>query len=217
MVFLRGAFVGHSTPTSKQEGRDAGNAPILIEAASRCLREVGIAGTSLADVTSAVGMTNGGFYKHFSSREEMVACAVDDEMLILLDQIRDDQSGPRERLDTVVDFLLGSDDTVHSAAVAFGSEIRRQPSSVQEAFRANTKERVAAIARLLPRGSDAERLERAQLIYAALIGAAQLSPFCGTIRKTVRLLVHEIASSLIGSSQYGRPLGDSQETGEHDH
>jgi TetR/AcrR family transcriptional regulator, transcriptional repressor for nem operon len=48
----------------------------IVEAASTMLRERGVDGASIADMMEAAGMTHGGFYKHFGSKDELVAAAV---------------------------------------------------------------------------------------------------------------------------------------------
>lgn len=48
----------------------------ITEEAARLMRENGIAATSVADVMSAAGMTTGGFYKHFASKDDLAAAAV---------------------------------------------------------------------------------------------------------------------------------------------
>lgn len=54
----------------------------IVEAASTLLRVRGLDGAGVADVMQAAGLTHGGFYKHFSTKEEMLAAglqhAVDD-------------------------------------------------------------------------------------------------------------------------------------------
>jgi TetR/AcrR family transcriptional repressor of nem operon len=49
----------------------------IVEAASRLFRERGIAATSVADVMESVGLTVGGFYRHFESKDALVAEAID--------------------------------------------------------------------------------------------------------------------------------------------
>ena len=39
------------------------------------MRDKGVSATSVADVMTAAGMTTGGFYKHFDSKEELAAAA----------------------------------------------------------------------------------------------------------------------------------------------
>ena len=49
----------------------------LVEAAATRFREKGLDGISLADLMKELGLTHGGFYKHFASRDALVAEAVD--------------------------------------------------------------------------------------------------------------------------------------------
>mgnify|MGYP001945050283 CR=1 FL=1 len=51
------------------------NAKIVSEAA-RLYREKGIESTSVADVMKAAGLTHGGFYRHFESKEDLALCAI---------------------------------------------------------------------------------------------------------------------------------------------
>src|SRR6202171_6468014 len=48
----------------------------IVKIASRRLREKGLAGAGIADLMKAAGLTVGGFYKHFDSRDALVAEAV---------------------------------------------------------------------------------------------------------------------------------------------
>jgi TetR/AcrR family transcriptional repressor of nem operon len=45
----------------------------IVEEAARLLRERGVAGASVAEVMQAAGMTHGGFYKHFDSKDALLA------------------------------------------------------------------------------------------------------------------------------------------------
>ena len=47
----------------------------ILDAAARLLRERGIEATSVGDVMKAAGMTHGGFYRHFDSKDDLVAAA----------------------------------------------------------------------------------------------------------------------------------------------
>jgi TetR/AcrR family transcriptional regulator, transcriptional repressor for nem operon len=49
----------------------------IVDAAARLFREKGVDGVSVPEVMQSVGMTHGGFYKHFSSKDELVALAYD--------------------------------------------------------------------------------------------------------------------------------------------
>ena len=60
---------------AKAEQKQRSHATIL-ESASRLLRERGISGASVADVMKGAGLTVGGFYAHFASKEAMIDAAM---------------------------------------------------------------------------------------------------------------------------------------------
>src|ERR1700756_3257709 len=70
------------------------NREIIVEAATRLFRERGIHGISVSDVMAAAGLTHGGFYGHFESREALAteACNRAFEQSSLRWQARVEQS-----------------------------------------------------------------------------------------------------------------------------
>ena len=49
----------------------------IVEIAAARLRESGTAGPGVAELMKAAGLTHGGFYRHFKSRDDLVAAAVE--------------------------------------------------------------------------------------------------------------------------------------------
>src|SRR5205085_10498486 len=49
----------------------------IVESAARAIRRSGYGGTGVADIMKDAGLTHGGFYAHFASREAMLAEAAD--------------------------------------------------------------------------------------------------------------------------------------------
>ena len=61
----------------------------IVEGASRLIRKQGIETTSVNDVMKKAGLTHGGFYRHFESKEELVAAALAgafDEVIRVIDE-----------------------------------------------------------------------------------------------------------------------------------
>jgi TetR/AcrR family transcriptional repressor of nem operon len=58
------------------QAQAAQNRERIVKVAARLFRERGVAGVSVADVTAEAGLTHGGFYKQFASKEALVAEAV---------------------------------------------------------------------------------------------------------------------------------------------
>src|ERR1700729_2006156 len=70
--------------TAKEEQKERSHATIL-ESAARLLRMRGIAGARVADVMSGAGLTVGGFYAHFGSKEALV----DDVLRLTASRLRE--------------------------------------------------------------------------------------------------------------------------------
>ncbi|WP_329460517.1 TetR/AcrR family transcriptional regulator [Streptomyces sp. NBC_01497] len=87
-----------------------------VAAASHLLRERGVDALSIADLMKSVGMTTGGFYKQFASKEALVSEATDHAfgdlatLLTGFDEQHDDRAGARE---AVIDFYLSTEHRDH--------------------------------------------------------------------------------------------------------
>lgn len=80
----------------------------IVETAARLFRENGIDRVSVSDLMKEAGLTHGGFYKHFESRDELVAEAVDEALRhsrTTLDRLRSEQ--PASLYEAFVDEYLG--------------------------------------------------------------------------------------------------------------
>jgi TetR/AcrR family transcriptional repressor of nem operon len=102
----------------------------LIEAAARLFRERGVASVSVPDVMGEIGLTRGGFYKHFGSKDELLAAAVDaafgehlQRLAAMSEQSAQDQATTRAAF---VDFCLS---TAHRDNPAHGC-----PSALADAM-----------------------------------------------------------------------------------
>src|SRR5580704_15308626 len=71
MVILRTYDSQRGRMNAKVEQKEKSHETIL-ESAARLVRERGIAGARVADVMKGAGLTVGGFYAHFGSKEELV-------------------------------------------------------------------------------------------------------------------------------------------------
>src|SRR3954447_17866204 len=109
----------------------------IVEAAGRRFKQDGIDGTGVAAVMSEAGLTNGAFYGHFSSKEDLVAN-------VLADQLRtqrqsfDAEPSNRAGLEAFIRSYLSPEhrdqfaDGCPSAAMV--DEISRRPAATKEVF-----------------------------------------------------------------------------------
>jgi TetR/AcrR family transcriptional repressor of nem operon len=156
----------------------------ILDAASRAIRRAGHTGASVAEVMKEAGLTHGGFYAHFDSREKMVASAIAHAGLQSSTSLRQSmallEKKGRSPFRALVETYLSP---AHMSALetgcvvaALGSEIPRQTDEVRQA----ASERVTALIRLV--GSvlppDADR-GLASHIASTMVGALQLARALG--------------------------------------
>jgi TetR/AcrR family transcriptional repressor of nem operon len=150
----------------------------ILEAAGRRFKRDGIDGAGVATVMSDAGLTNGAFYAHFSSKEDLVAN-------VLADQLRaqrqsfDAQPSDRAGLEAFVRAYLSPEhrdqfaDGCPSAALL--DEIARRPADTRDVFTEEVMGVVDDIAsRLDPTDVEAGRA-KALTVFGLMIGTLQLA------------------------------------------
>ncbi|ARN80279.1 TetR/AcrR family transcriptional regulator [Methylocystis bryophila] len=148
----------------------------ILSAASTMLRERGIEGASVADLMQAAGLTHGGFYRHFPSKEALVVeatTATFDALLARLDAWST-EAGHAAALAKYVDSYLSPRHVERPAIgcpiAAYGAEVGRENPQVRAAFNAGVDRLLNWIAGGLA-CADSERKERAIELLALMVGA----------------------------------------------
>lgn len=153
----------------------------IVRAAARAIRRDGYEGLGVAEVMKDAGLTHGGFYAHFESREALLAEAADlagaQSAEALSKAIR--SAKPGHELEALVDAYLSE---THVAAqeqgCAFamaGSEVPRQPEAVKRVTTHRIRELVALVERQLPQWGQPGAHERALAIVSTMVGALLLA------------------------------------------
>ncbi len=150
----------------------------IIDVASAKFRESGVAAVGLAGIMSAAGLTNGAFYAHFESKEDLVRA-------VLVNALGRRELGLRANLEgnagletAVRDYLSprhrdGAGSGCPIAALV--AEIARHPKPTRQAFTEKILAVIELIAARIPKGSPAERRKRAMAAYGMMVGALQLA------------------------------------------
>ena len=124
----------------------------IVKKASVRLREKGAHGIGVADLMKEAGLTHGGFYAHFNSREALVIEAFAYAMDRSTERWRKtaEQTPPEKRLATIVDSYLTPvhrDDPGHGCAVpTLGAEIARESPKTRKAFAAKLDQMIDMLA-----------------------------------------------------------------------
>jgi TetR/AcrR family transcriptional repressor of nem operon len=151
----------------------AENRARIVATASRLFREKGFDGVGLNAIMKEAGLTHGGFYGHFSSKEDLAAEAV----ACALEQSAGSQSRYTNVADFVSDYLSEShfaDRADGCVLAALGGDVARQGEGVRSGVTSYVR---AALARLagLYSGTAAARRRRAITTVAGVVGAMTLA------------------------------------------
>lgn len=153
---------------SKEQVRE--NRTRIVETASKLFRERGFDGVGVAELMSAAGLTHGGFYKHFGSKADLMAEAMNCGFT------RSAESTAGVDREKFIEYYLSRphrDDMGKGCVMsALGADTARQSESIRETFAAGIERQLAVL--------ENEHETRADLIdtIAHLVGALVLSRAC---------------------------------------
>lgn len=161
----------------------AQNRERIVETASRLFREKGYDGIGVADLMKCAGLTHGGFYGHFASKEDLLAEAFGKAMEHSAQRWREllDQAPAKPRSAVAHMYLTAKhrDNPGKGCALAsLGPDVSRVGPEVRQAMDASFNAQLEALARALP-GDAAQRRRDAIATYAALVGGLVLSRSVG--------------------------------------
>lgn len=173
---MSAATAGRTAPSRKEVTHER-----IVGAAARATRRSGYDGTGVADLMKEVGLTHGGFYAHFASREAMLAEAADRagaESVATLTRIAA-AAPPQEALRSMIRAYLAKDhvDGVETGCpmAALGSEMPRQAPKVRRAATRRIKEVIDVVTRHLPDRGGPRVYEQALVTVATMVGTLVLA------------------------------------------
>jgi AcrR family transcriptional regulator len=166
----------------------------VVEVASARFRREGLDGVGVASLMSEAGLTHGGFYSHFPSKEalieEVFASGMEENFQRLAEA--SEQGG----IEGFVGRYLRPGNREHPErscpAGALGSEIHRHSRKAREAFARKLERTVAKLRELLP----ASRKDRAEAIFAVLVGTIQLARAVPDLAQSDQILESGKAAAL---------------------
>jgi TetR/AcrR family transcriptional repressor of nem operon len=152
----------------------------IVEAASRLFRAKGIAEVSVADVMGSLGLTVGGFYRHFESKEALVAEAIDSASLETTKrhELASPHASPEDRAAAILDAYLSPFHREHAErgcpVAALCSEVGHETKSTRRAFTTALERLIAAVdEHATQRGQ--ERRKEVLRTAASMVGAIALA------------------------------------------
>ncbi len=150
----------------------------ILEAAGRRFKQDGIDGAGVAAVMSDAGLTNGAFYAHFASKEDLVANVLADQLRAQRQNL-DAQPANRAGLEAFIRSYLSPQHRDQAAdgcpSAALLDEIARRPAATRQVFTDELSAEIDDIAsRLDPTDLEAARAD-ALTILGLMVGTLQLA------------------------------------------
>jgi TetR/AcrR family transcriptional regulator, transcriptional repressor for nem operon len=168
-----GVRMGHSQ-AEKAESHDR-----IVEVAAARFRESGVEGVGVADLMKEAGLTHGGFYRHFASRDELVAEAIECALSEGARAVAAAAKVKDHPLAALVDAYLS---TMHRDALATSCAVATMAADVarsNERARSAYTRQVGAYLELLTQliSADTQRARRRKSLAAlsALVGAVSMA------------------------------------------
>lgn len=142
----------------------------ILQSASELFREKGFDAVTVADVMKAAGLTHGGFYGHFDSKEDLIAKTLDHVFTV-------DPNAPFDLAAYVQRYLspLHRDNPGQGCPTAgMVAETRHQSQPARAAMADGTRAQIERIAGAI-KGDDTERRRLAIVSWAAMVGAMMIA------------------------------------------
>src|SRR5215471_9762824 len=155
----------------KQETRER-----IVRAASRQFRGRGVDGIAIADLMSKLHLTHGGFYRHFGSKEQLLAEAVTKALeevgARFMDEVK--KVPPGSELRMIIERYLSPEHCANPAEgcpiAALATEIPRYPRAVRAKIERAVREHFKRIGRFLPGATERERRLNCVLLFSGMSG-----------------------------------------------
>jgi TetR/AcrR family transcriptional regulator, transcriptional repressor for nem operon len=158
----------------------------IVRKASIRLREKGAHGIGVADLMKEAGLTHGGFYAHFDSRDALVVEAFAYAMDRSLEHWRKltGEIAPEKRLAMIIDTYLTPthrDDPGHGCAItSLGAEIARESPKTRRAFALKMEQLIDLIADQIQEMPRKAARKQATSLLATMMGTLVLSRIAGS-------------------------------------
>src|ERR1700691_5024462 len=168
----------------------------IVRVAAKRFRERGLEGIGVADVMKEAGVTVGGFYKHFGSRDELVVEALATAFKDL--DVWEEHTADMAHL--LQNYLTEAHRDAPGTGCAMGAlvgDMTRGSKSARALYTARVKRSLAFFRALLPSSQRPDTAGGAVLILSALLGALNLSRAVSDANLS-REILHRVREELIG-------------------
>lgn len=149
----------------------------IVKGASRQLRKKGLNGPTVAALMKASGLTHGGFYKHFSSRDDLVVEAVEESLRELTQTLLEaaEHSGAKDAWKAIVTTYLSRERCdrfdIGCPIAALAPDIARSAPGIKQRSSAAILKFRAELLPYMPGRTEEERQKNFLAILTSIVGA----------------------------------------------
>jgi TetR/AcrR family transcriptional repressor of nem operon len=171
----------------------------IVAIAAKRFRELGIHQISIADLMNEAGLTVGGFYRHFSSRDQLVV-----EAFIAASQDIVKWSESVSSCGQAIKDYLAEDHRDHPetgcSVAALTGDVKNESDPVRAVYTREVRRLLEFFSRLAPADGALAKRQAGMLVFSACVGALELSrsvddpKLSGDILTAVRSLLVEMTS-----------------------
>jgi len=155
------------------------NRETVINVASQLFRERGFDGIGLKELMKGAGLTQGGFYKQFESKDDLAALASRRAMESATRRWSSVAAQSATPLESVFDLYLSEghrEDVADGCPlIALGSDAARQSPEVRKSFQDGITAYLQALGEFLPQSSGVDAKARAMALLSLMVGAVTIS------------------------------------------
>jgi TetR/AcrR family transcriptional repressor of nem operon len=182
----------------------AENRQTVIDVASRLFREHGFDGIGLKDLMKGAGLTQGAFYKQFTSKDDLAAQASRRAMASAFRRLSAEAAAnPDDPLGAIIALYLSTEHREERMdgcpVAALGPDAARQGSDVKASFEAGIREYLEMLGRCVGEAEGKEPSAKAMAILSTMVGAVILSRAVNDKRLSKQFL-QAAAKSVMGLS-----------------
>ncbi|OWW00088.1 TetR family transcriptional regulator [Rhizobium sp. R72] len=155
------------------------NREAVINAASRLFREHGFDGIGLKELMKGAGLTQGGFYKQFQSKDDLAALASRRAMESATRRWSTVAAKGRDPFQAVVDLYLSTGHRGETGdgcpLAALGSDAARQSEEVRTPFQDGIEAHLQILDELIPASEASKPYDKAMAVLSLMVGAVTIS------------------------------------------
>ncbi|MCA1493480.1 TetR/AcrR family transcriptional regulator [Ensifer sp. NBAIM29] len=195
------------------------NREAVINAASRLFRERGFDGIGLKDLMKGAGLTQGGFYKQFESKDDLAAQASRRAMENATRRWSAVAAASPDPLEAVIELYLSvghrQEKSDGCPLVALGADAARQSEEVRASFQDGIQAHLEILDELMPAAKGPEARDKATAMLSLMVGAVTISRILNDEEMSARFLevaadeVRRIAASTGKTRDSCDPLAGS--------